>query len=61
MIWKARNLLVFEAKDSTTEETANKGLMLTREWIQAQNQIKQQPHPLPNGGNRRLPTSTIAG
>lgn len=60
MIWKARNLLVFKAKDSTAEETANKWLMLAREWIQAQNQIKQQPHPLPHDGNRRLPTSTIS-
>lgn len=45
MIWKARNLLVFKAKDSTAEETANKGLMLAREWIQAQNQINNNHIP----------------
>lgn len=37
MIWKARNLLIFEAKDSSLEDAAIKGMVLAREWIHRAN------------------------
>lgn len=35
-IWILRNLLIFEKRKLSPEETANKGIWLAREWTQAQ-------------------------
>lgn len=39
-IWTARNSLLFENRHITTEETANKGIRLAREWCAKQRRKK---------------------
>ena len=44
-IWTSRNLLIFESRNLTAEETTTKGIKLAREWNSAQGALTDRTKP----------------